>query len=274
MPNQLDYPDIIPVPYIGVRPDRLAGVDAKLVETGTYQALFGTTVDDVIEVFFYDVNGSLAGVTNIAPTDPVLSLTTGIDNSGAFEFVNIDMGQVVREMTLDPGHYGVTVNYFRNEVGTVDGNQLVITDINSDRTELRLYPQNPNSVVDQEIFDFITPSVPKLFAQALLSETFGIGTEIQTQTPLSAGVVLTSLNAIDSDTSSRLDYAGVHALYNDITTMVLQEAYQRVLDIMAADASRYEVHEGNLEGYLAEAITEIIHELTSAGRIDPRLEVS
>lgn len=273
MPNQLDYPDILPFPYIEMRPDRIEAGDASLIETGTYQALFGTTQDDVIEVFMYDVNGSLSGNVSIAPIDSALRLTTGIDNTGAYEFVDVDLGTIVREMTLDPGHYGLTVNYFRNEIGSVSDNQLVITDINSDRTELRLYPQNPTERIGQEIYDFIDPTVPKLYAQGLISETFGIGTELQSEAPLSPEIVLTQLDAIYADTSTRVGYANAQHPYAELTAVVLKEAYARTLDNMAADTARYEVHEGNLETYLAEAITTIIQELTSAGTIDSRLEV-
>jgi hypothetical protein len=274
MPNQSNYSSEIPVPYIQFRPDRLSIGDRKLVGAGNKQILFGINVNDVVELWFYDSNGNIAGHLSLSPNSEMLALVTGVDNTGSYEFLTIDMGKVTRFLTLDAGRYGLVVNFFRNEVGSESGQKLYISRISRDRTELQLLPLQANSEIHNEILEWVVPSVPKQEAKGLIDQIFGQSHDALPEEILDGTKISTELNTHLSNTSSRLMYADVNEKYLTLVHEILKEAYGRSLEKMAADVHNLNIQQTDLDQYLHDSITEIIHELKDAGVIDQRLNVT
>jgi hypothetical protein len=292
MPNQVNYPDPIPVPYIEYRPERLSEEDRNLVQSGIKQILFGTTARDYAELWVYDSNGGIAGHVNLDATNPTLNLATVISNTGAYELLDINMGEAVRTMLVESGRYGFTANFFRDEVGSeyVDnlkpelgsGNRLYITDISDDRTELRLSPKTVNQTIVDEIYEWVLPSVPKLYAQALIDQTFGrslpteldAGGAVPDYQVLSHEEVTVELDKLDPTTYQRIQRSNATTAYQALVTTVTALAGQYALENMAMDVrpSNTNIQQADIERYISEALAKAIHQVKSAGT-DPRFEI-
>jgi len=273
MPNQLNYPDTIPNPYIAVRPERLSAADRRLTQVGTKQVVFGTTERDHAELWVYDSNGSIAGHINLFATDPSLSLTTVIDNTGAYELLNIDMGNAAKLMTIESGRYGFVANFFRDEVGSEIGNKLYIKDISDDRTELRLYPKSVSAEILQELYEWIVPSVPKPAAQALINQTFAQSEDFTSEESLNPANISLDLANISPSTIPRIRYADAEHTYNLMITQLVDSAGKLALENMALDVNNLNVQDADLERYIKAAVIETIRRLKDSGQLDPRFEV-
>lgn len=273
MPNQLNFPDPIPVPYIAERPERLSKTDRNLSQVGNKQIVFGTTEKDHAELWVYDSNGSIAGHVNLFATDDALSLTTLVDNTGAYELLNIDMGKAVRLMSIESGRYGFVANYFRDEVGSEVGEHLYIADISNDRTELRLYPKRINDVILREIYEWVVPSVPKLEAQGLIDQTFARSVDFTDQDALNPTKISYDLDVLINGTSSRIQYANAELSFQQMSAKIINLAGDRALIKMAADTTNRYIQEADLQNYIREATGEIIRELRDRGEVDSRFEV-
>lgn len=273
MPNQLNFPDKIPVPYIGERPERISKTDRNLSQVGSKQIVFGTTERDHAELWIYDTNGSIAGHVNLFATDDALSLTTLVDNTGAYEMLNIDMGKAVRLMSIESGRYGFVANYFRDEVGSEIGDHLYIADVSNDRTELRLYPKNINDRILREIYEWVVPSVPKIEAQGLIDQTFAHSVDFTDAESLNPTKVTADLDQIINGTSARIEYSRAELVYNAMVVKVVDLAGERALVKMANDQANRYIQDVDLQQYIRESTAEVIRELRDRGEIDPRFEV-
>lgn len=273
MPNQLNFPDPITVPYVAERPSRISQTDRNFIQVGEKQIVFGVTERDYAELWVYDSNGSIAGHVNLLATDDALSLTTLVDNTGAYELLNIDMGKAVRLMSIESGRYGFVANYFRDEVGSEAGNKLYISDISSDRTELQLYPRNISPEILREIYEWVVPSVPKIEAQALIDQTFAKSVDFTNTETVNSDNVMVKLNNLIGDTSDRVSYADANIAYVDLIATVTDLVRNKALEKMSNDITNRNIQDADLQIYIASAISDTIRELKDSGRIDPRFEV-
>lgn len=274
MPNQLNFPDQLPQKLIIERPSRLARVDTKQFQTGVKQVVFGITERDVVELWTYFPDGRLAGHVTLPVYDTAIRLSTAMDNTGAYEFLNIDFGEVVRRMSLEQGRYGLVVNIFRNEVGSELGEKLTVEAISEDRTEVRLVAARPTDNIMRELYEFTVPSVPKIVAQGLVDQTFGQSLDALPDEQLDSDKVLRDVDIFINGTSARLDYADAEFAYELMTTAVLDRAYPIVLNKMAADRQNLNIQEADLERYMSEAIQEVVRDMRDRGEIDNRFEVT
>lgn len=274
MPNQLNFPDQLPQKLIIERPSRLARVDTKQFQTGVKQVVFGITERDVVELWAYFPDGRLAGHVTLPVYDQAIRLSTAMDNTGAYEFLNIDFGEVVRRMSLEQGRYGLVVNIFRNEVGSELGEKLTVETISEDRTEVRLVAARPTDNIMRELYEFTVPSVPKIVAQGLVDQTFGKSLDALPDEQLDSDKVLRDVDIFINGTSARIDYADAEFAYELMTTAVLDRAYPIVLNKMAADRQNLNIQEADLERYMSEAIQEVVRDMRDRGEIDNRFEVT
>src|SRR5690348_11801545 len=119
MPNQLNYPEPI-TSTINQRPSRFSDRDVALMKNSTKQILFGTSDNDLVEIWIYNSDGTIAYHANIGPTDTALTATTIVDQTGAHELLNLDFTQIQNDIDIEPGRYVLVGNFFRNEVGSED----------------------------------------------------------------------------------------------------------------------------------------------------------
>lgn len=273
MANQLNYKKSISN-FIGQRPYRPSENDESKIATGNKTVLFGTTPWDNIELWIYDFSGAMVASTKLAVTDPALRLSTILDTSGAYEFLDLDMATIAQnKLFLPPGRYTMTANFFRDEVGSLDGEQLNIQEISSDRTEVRLNVLSPSDTIISDIFEFVVPSVPKLFAQGLVDEIFGGNLLNVSGESVTKDSIITLLNAFISDTYSRITNATLQAAYINLFTILNDRIYVQTVNNIVADVANRNVQLVDLIQYISDAIDTVITDYKISGELDPRFEL-
>jgi hypothetical protein len=273
MPNQANFPD----PLNGTlfqRPDRIAKKDIVLLNPDYQQILFGTTANDVVELYIYNPDGSFAGTYIIPVNDTALTLTTLVDNTGTYELLNVDMHEMANRIGVGPGRYAMVLNFFRNEVGSASTYKLYISQISDDRTELQLTPAQVTVQTLKDMYEWVTPSVPRIAANAILDQIFGgsinSGSLVDTVTPDKVQAVLET--DIPGSTA-RITYAGAQSAYNALVNTVVSQSLQMALNLLAADSGNFYIQQGDLNGYIVGAIQQTISLLTQQNLIDPRFDV-
>jgi len=273
MPNQLNYADPIAIPYIGERPDRITQVEKGFVSNGYKQILFGTSPKDIIEIWVYNSNGELTAHSNIETTSDILSLTTLIDNVGSFEFLNFDMGKLIRSLSVGSGRFGVVFNFFRNEVGSENEDHLYVAEISDDRAEVKLRIKELTSSVLTDLAEWVIPSVPKLEAQGLIDQVFRKSVDFTEQESVSPIKILGDADLILSNTSARIQYANALETFESMIFTIMDRVSQASLDKMAEDINNLNVQDEDLIKYISEAIEEVVTEMILRNEIDSRFNV-
>jgi len=87
-------------------------------------------------------------------------------------------------LLIPPGTYNVILNLFSDEIGTYTNPKMIVEEVSPSRTELRLgFNTTFTNTEQQELFEFVQPSVPRVLAAGLVGGTVGIGEgDIITQT--------------------------------------------------------------------------------------------
>jgi hypothetical protein len=273
MPNQLNYGDTLVSPFLDTRPSRLTPADKTLVEGSNTQILIGTSPKDYVEFWVYDTNGQIIGHTNVNVKSPILQLYKIVDNSGAYETLNIDMGQAINATNIEPGRYVVTLNFFRDEVGAENDYKLFISDISTDRTELQLKLSVVTDTTTRDLYEWVVPSVPQAFAQGLLDETFGLlaGTPASDKiTPIS---LLQYMSIIFNTISNRLSQSGTINKYNELVYGILSDVHDATIVNMANDINNTNVQIDDVIRYVTSALSDVLAEYVSSGKVDPHFEI-
>ena len=266
MPNQLNFPDPISATGIQLRPSRVSARDLQVIRNSNRQIIFGTSDRDVVELWLYNPNGTFAGHINVGPTDEALTLTTLIDQTGPYEILNIDLTRVYQQIGVLPGRYAMVANFFRNEVGSEDGYKLYITEISDDRRELRLFPVAPSPEVTRDLFEFIVPSVPRLFAKGLIDQFFGVSLDSIESERVDQQKINSTLNGFAADTTTRIQDGGLTDLYTAAINDLIDRTYTRAINLLAADVRNFNVQQIEIEGYIMTAFNEVLTEMQSANQ--------
>jgi hypothetical protein len=277
MAKQSNYPNRI-TNLSEERPSKLLASQERLLVPTKSTVLFGTNPKDHIEMWVYNTDGTYASKAIIPVDNPALKLTTVVDNTGIWEFTNINIADVANKIAmLDVGTYTTTIHFFRNEVGSAEGNKLVLTDISTDRTEIKLKPFDTTEEIKQEILDFVTPSIPKLEAQGLLAQTLGVE-DVFEETTLEGEVLtiedlLSSIEQVVRDIGQALVNAGAvesfELLFKTLTTRI----YRRTIDNMKRDIQNYQIQRSEFLEYIDIALVDTIREMQQNYEIDPRFEI-
>lgn len=272
MPNQLNYTSKISTTNFQ-RPTRVSENDIKLISSGSQQILYGTRDKDNVEVWAYNPNGTLAGHALLRPVDKELSLTTIVDTDGAKELLNLDMKSVALKMGLAPGRYAIVLNFFRDEVGSEDGYKLYISDISRDRTEIKLTPVKVDDSILYDIYEFIVPSVPKRFAEALIDQIFGKSLNADPREKITHDKVMDQLDQLITNTSSRIKSANVYNEYEQMLSKIIERVWDRVLDQLADDVNNFAIQEVEILAYVQKALDDVIYDMKQKGEIDHRFSI-
>lgn len=270
MPNQLNYPDTLRS-TVNQRPSRISSRDAALIRNIEKEILFGTSDRDVVELWIYNADGSLANHVNLGPTETALTSTTIVDQSGTHEVLNINFTEVQRKAGLDPGRYVLVGNFFRNEVGSEDGYKLYITEISEDRTELRLGLVQHTDAAIKDVFEFLTPSVPRKYAAALMAEILGQSLDAlpdEKVNPVSVEAVL------GAEIYNRLVYSGQLQVFENLLDNVLRRTYSKTLDLLAADVTNQYIQKIEIDAYMSKGLSLTLTEFVDNKVIDPHFVLS
>lgn len=179
MANQENYVELIPSNAQAFPVSRIAesGNDIDIIQ-GRIPGQFGFGSDDNIEMHFYDTTNRLVGSVVIPVSTGIISSRTILLPDGTSdEKIVIDMTRVQRELGLlvQPGTYSVTLNLFANEIGSYTNPKMIIEEVSPSRTELRLgFTTTFTQTEQNELFEFVEPSVPRVVAAGLVASTVGV----------------------------------------------------------------------------------------------------
>lgn len=272
MANQANFPDPLNGTFFQ-RPERVAAKDLNLLRPGQQQIIFGTTNNDNVEIYVYNPDGSLVGHQTIGPLDTALTLTTLIDNTGAYELLNVDMKDVCNRMGIAPGRYSFVCNFFRDEVGSEAGYKLYISQISDDRTELQLTPVQVTPQTVADLYDWVVPGVPREFAAGLIDQLFSADISGSLANAITPDKVAGQLDALIPGTTGRINYAGAGAAYTLMVNTILTNALPRALDYLANDVFNNEVQQIELDGYVIQAFLDVLYTMQQQNAFDPRFNV-
>jgi hypothetical protein len=304
MANQSNYPEEITT-FVNQRPSRISAVDEKFIKGWQKNVLFGTSTRDVIELWIYNPDGTFANFVTLEYFDPTIGLSTILDSGNVdgqptnfiYEYINLNLKDIVNRIGIDPGRYSFVANFFVNEVGAdeslPDSYQLYLKDVSDDRTEVKVSAILPEPRVVADIVDFVTPSVPRLEAQALTDQTFGFALD-GTEAPGDAIELDLFKAQIDGlyqayassfpnkfydptpaddlvpSLQDRLDNSDTNAEFALMLDRVLPLARQYSLDALAADFQNFRVQRAELLEYVRLGINKACKQLQDAGLVDNR----
>jgi hypothetical protein len=270
MPHQINYPESLLIPQ--ARPNRLSDFDTRLLTRGYKQVLFGQTEDDLVEVYFYDSDNNIDTHINLYAPNESLTLSTLVDPAGnTRQVVNVDLPKVAELTNIMPGRYTMVLNFFRDEVGSESGNHLYIKDISPSRTEIKLVPFNETPEIFREMYEFIVPSVTKLYAQALIDEIYGKSLDALASESITFEGTLTELSKTTPNIAGRLGYSGTMENFKNFFEDVITLAHQRTLQILQTGDRN--VQEDELRLYVSQAVVGAVAEIKNKGFLDPKIDV-
>lgn len=294
MPNQKNYGNPI-VTFSNERMFRLTEQHQNLFKKGDKFTIFGSDEGHNIELWFSNPNGSPAGHIRIPVTSEHLQIVSLADADGdVYEYVILNLESIIENVTvpgtdvkgLRVGRYSVSISLYKDEVGSSSSDpnehgKLLLTDISPTRTEIRLRPKESTETLLNQIYEFVVPSVPRVYAKALLDEIFGKSSSDTLEPDDFIQVSLEVTNPLivefkrltgNTDTLERIVNSGAGQSYLDTVEEILNRTYFRALTAMLSEKDRKDSKVQKLEftTYISDALVETLSEMETNFEIDPR----
>ena len=193
MPHQPNYVQVLPTKPQSFSVSRIAESEAdRDILVGRLPGEFGFDVDDNIELHFYDSQNTLVNSTIVPISTGIVSSRTVILSEGQKEEkLVVDMSRVQKELGLflPAGTYTLVINLFSDEIGSYGNRKLFIEEISDSRTELRLsFNVAYSDVENQELYEFIDPSLPRVLAGGVVGSIMGITEDNLITNPTDTGI--------------------------------------------------------------------------------------
>lgn len=255
--NQINYVEPI-TSLVEYRPERPSRMDINLASLGTTYGVFGTRTTDHLEMWVYNYDGSFAGHLNIPPTDVAISYAVVNEVPSLF----IDLDVLFVRMGINPGKYTITLNFFRNEIGSENGYKLFISQISPDRTELQLKLSEITDATRHDVAEFIIPSVPKQRAAEILNEVFA---------NLNHTKLYSALKNQNSGIMNAIAYADVLTQMTNIFEVIRVRTLPRVVEYMNADTNNFAIQDSDIEEYVKLALQDVIRDINDRRELDARV---
>ena len=193
MPHQPNYVQVLPTKPQSFSVSRIAESEAdRDILVGRLPGEFGFDIDDNIELHFYDSQNTLVNSTIVPISTGIVSSRTVILPEGQKEEkLVVDMSRVQKELGLflPAGTYTLVINLFSDEIGSYGNRKLFIEEISDSRTELRLsFNVAYSDVENQELYEFIDPSLPRVLAGGVVGSIMGITEDNLITNPTDTGI--------------------------------------------------------------------------------------
>jgi len=142
--------EIVNVNYLGSNPEfqEYNNKDLSLINYNIISRNFGET-NDYIEYFINDLNNNLLS-SNYNVLSYKIKNADSVNNLG--NIILLDPEYDVKNEGYDRGAVNITYNFFRKLFNSNETNRFWISDISSDRTELRAYRQDLSNDELQQLF--------------------------------------------------------------------------------------------------------------------------
>lgn len=275
MPNELNFGSPI-VSMNAERKTRITPEEDGLVTIGVKSILFGTHPKDNIELWFYYPDGSYYSNLRLSPEDIGISLSTIVDSNGAQEVLNLDLDVISTQANLVPGRYSVAIYLLRDEVGSLNGERLIITDISTSRTEVKIAPPVPSATLFKEVYEFVVPSVPRMYAKALLDEIFAKSLDFKADwtESLNALDITRIVNTKIGGTTDRIVRSRAESSYMALLREIKNRTYTLALELLVERTKDdWNVQRAELRVIIVDAMRAVIAQMKDAKEIDPRFRL-
>ena len=295
MPNQKNYGNPI-VTFSNERMFRLTEKHQVLFKKGDKMTILGSEERHNIELWFNKPSGELAGHIRLPITSKHLQIVSLSDAGGVYEYVILNLEKIVEEVIvptkeekgLTPGRYSIAISFYKDEVGSqsTDPNEygkLLVTEISTSRTEIRLKPKEQNEKIIKEIYEFVVPSVPRVYAKALLDQIFA-KSDSSTLDPedfiqvvaAETNPIIIELNRLigSNNTLERIVNSGATTSYIATVSEILNRTYTVALENMlsAEDRNDSRVQKDEFITYINDALQETLDDMEEKFELDPRFD--
>lgn len=268
MPNEFNYSSD-EILSIQSRPERISDFEKKAMTLEIRPVVFGLTSNDCIEIHLYDELDNLVNSAVYYAADPSITTSVVLNDLGQTAFLNLNLANMLSGMDVIPGRYTAVLNFFRDEVGSENGERLYIETISNSRTELRLKSISKAPAVQHDIYEFVTPSTPRIFSQAIVNDILG-----QSLSP--EAVKLTAESVLDEmglAVINEIDYIpGGTANIKAFINAALPRINKKTVNFLATKGDR-QIQEPELKGFLFKAIEDSIREMVGEGQLDSRFRL-
>lgn len=255
--NQLNYVEQI-TSLVEYRPERPSRADINLTSLGTEYGIFGTRDTDHLEMWVYNYDGSFAGHLNVPPTDE--SISYAVMNEIPSLFIDLDVLFV--RMGINPGKYTITLNFFRNEVGSETGYKLFISQMSPDRTELQLKLADISEAALNDLYEFVVPSVPKSRAAEILEEVFA---------SIDHTKLYSLLKEQNPNIIGAISYADMMNQMTNIFEVIRERTHPRIIEYMNADTTNFAIQDADMRQYVRLALRDVISDINDRRELDSRI---
>jgi hypothetical protein len=190
MPNQTNFKSDV----ISNRDSRF--VASRIINEESEELLFeiipasiGYESSDNIELHFYSVPGNTLYLSTVirADEDDILKSHIVLYEDESYKnYIKIDFSRlfVKKNISLIPGDYKITINFFTDEIGSYNDRKLYVDRISNSRTEVQVAYFNPRdldkvSLNINELREFVLPSFSKPVAVGVAEKIFKSGVTLQ-----------------------------------------------------------------------------------------------
>lgn len=272
MANQLNFGSPITT-MVAERVPRLTPTDQGLVSIGTKSILFGTSPFDNVEIWFYNPDGSFFNGTVLGPTDPAISISTIFDANGGNEVLNIDFDKVALYVNLIPGRYSVAIYILRDEVGNIRDKGMIIDEISTSRTEVKISAPVPSEVLFKQVYEFVVPSVPPMYAKGLVDEVFAKSLDYNPDwsESLNGLDVSRQLNTHAANTTDRIVKSEAGTSYANLFNVVKDRTYTLAIELLVEQSKAdRNIQYPELKNIILASLKSVLANMVDIKEIDSR----
>ena len=247
-------------------------------------ASFGYDPQDNVELHFYTIRGNTL-ITSIITklADEVVKLhIVGYDDGTYKTYLQIDFTKLLvdKNITVVPGDYKVSINFFSDEIGSYDNKILAINEISPSRTEVEIYFTNTFDEVTlynnrELIREFVDEGFSKAEAIGVMKKILNDGIESGNDSEgLTANNIIQNIEITGLQTQQssidRLNTLGLNTQFRDAINNYLPSLFEKVREkIVIGDEL---VQSSELEQFITEEVDKTVEQL-SVG-MDARVKIS
>jgi len=293
MPNQDNFKsDVIDDIEPRTLASRIISDDTDEILFEYIPASFGYDVFDNIELHFYSFpanNLYLSTTIDAKDADVLKSHIVSFADDTFKHYIRIDFTKLFekKNISLIPGDYRITMNFFSDEIGSYDDRKLYIDRISDSRTEVQLAyfnTRDPELRLENinELREFVLPSFSRPTAIGVAEKIFRSGVRTTDSSRDNVGLTynnilqnieIADLGQTEDNTLGRIRRLGnttEETLAQDIEN-ILPVIYEKIREEIVIRGDR-RIQEDEFREFVEEAVNEQIIKLQSA--VDRRISIT
>jgi hypothetical protein len=255
-------------------------------------ASFGYDALDNIELHFYSFpanNLYLSTTIDAKDSDVLKSHIVSFADDTFKNYIRIDFTKLFekKNISLIPGDYRVTMNFFSDEIGSYDDRKLYIDRISDSRTEVQLAyfnTRDPELRLENinELREFVLPSFSRPTAIGVAEKIFRAGvrtTDVsRDEVGLTYNNILQNIEVAEIGQTENDALIKIRRLGNTVEDTLAQDIenflpiiYEKIREEIVIRGDR-RIQEDEFKEFIEEAVTDQIKKLQSA--VDRRISIT